>query len=163
MSNSDKPVRWILNTLLAYSMHYKCCANKKQLRHQSSARYVICSIQIRSLTFSLPETPGSKVSSGGDTTIRDYVCRSRCSVSLIFVYHPESQPGAPCLRRTNPPALLTHTETSPSPNQCAVCVCVCVFLFLNLVWSVLCSGMHPPTCQMGESRSLFRPDQRYCR
>lgn len=35
-------------------------------------------------------------------------------------------------------------------------------LFLNLVWSVLCSGMHPASCQMGESCSLFHPDQRYC-
>lgn len=97
-------------------------------------------------------------SSWADTTIRDYVCRSRHSVSLIFVYRTESQPGAPSLPRTNPSALLTHRETSPSPNQCGVFLC----LFLNLVWSVLCSGMHPASCQMGESCSRFHLDQRYC-
>lgn len=71
-------------------------------------------------SFQNDEAPRSKVSSWSDATIRDYVCRSRHSVSLIFVYRTESQPGAPSLPRTNPPALLTHRETSPSPNQCGV-------------------------------------------
>lgn len=86
-------------------------------------------------SFSLPpkvmkDGEAKSASSRGDTSVRDYVCRSRYSVSLIFVYHPESRPGAPSLPSTNPPALLTHRETSPSPNQCAVfCVCVSVLKF----------------------------------